>query len=215
MTRAPSGATAAGGEKLARTRFVPFWVLQAAALLALAALADLSLHVAHGTTLVGAGVLYASLALLANGPLGVLRLCSRKVHLWLVMAASALVAVSPVFPLLRPDIEGIIIIEVVAIGMFRLATLTSTNDRGRRGSAPDRVAEATTVLRGNPTSGRQAGPAQEATPAVAAAARWAGRAAGTASQVSAQHRPAAEARLKRAIRKAGRLTGKASSRRSS
>src|SRR5450830_255784 len=81
-------------------RIVPFWVLQATEILSVVGLADLSLHVSRG------GVLAA------DGPLGILRICGRKLHVILVSAVAVIVAVSPVVSALRPDIEGIIILEV-------------------------------------------------------------------------------------------------------
>jgi len=197
------------------SRVVPFWILQAAELLALVGLADLSLHVANGGVLVAAGVVFAVLALTADGPLGVIRICGRRLHVVLVVVASALTALAPVVPALRPDIEGIIILEVIAVGILRLATLTNTAAAGHpsadssSGLAIDATAPVVTespayVSTPTPTS---------AVPTTSAAARWAGRAVGAAGaaavRTSAQHRPAAEAHVKRAIRSAGRATGKA------
>lgn len=196
-------------------RIIPFWILQAAGLLALVALADLSLHVGHGGTLVGAGAAYAALALTADGPLGLAHLCSRPLHARLVVAVSVAVAVSPLVPALRPDIEGIIILEVVAVGMLRLATLTTTAANRSPAAAVDGpVVEAAATPSGTapPDEGPAAAPgrAPAASP-TDLAARWAGRTAAAATTAAAQHRPAAEDQVRRAIRRAGRLTGKATS----
>ncbi len=187
-------------------RVVPFWVLQATELLALVALADLSLHVTGGGLLVGTGALFAGLALFADGPLGVVKVCSRRLHVVLVAIASVVVALAPVVPAFRPDIEGIIVVEVVAVGLLRLATLTSTagpRPRSGAGSGPviDTTADVVTPS-----------PPQPPPAAAGSAARRAGRATAAAAQASAQHRPAAEAQVKRAIRGAGRLAGKAATR---
>ena len=110
-------------------RVAPFWILQATEILSVVGLADLSLHVSRGGVLAVAGGVFAALALAADGPLGILRICGRKLHVILVSAVAVIVAVSPVVSALRPDIEGIIILEVAAIGIIRLATLVNTDPR--------------------------------------------------------------------------------------
>ena len=207
-------------------RITPFWILQVAEILSVLALADLSLHVSRGGVLAVAGAVFAALALTADGPLGVFRIFGRKLHVRLVVMAAILVAVSPVVALFRPDVEGIIILEFVAVGIIRLATLVNTDPRpattrGHRGSG--RVVDATaTPTPSSPApsrpvtsapsapSGRSLLPSEES---VGAAARWAGRAAGTAasaaSRTSAKHGPATKAQAKRSIRTAGRLVGRA------
>jgi hypothetical protein len=199
-----------GAARRAR-RVVPFWILQAAEYFTLVALADLSLHVENGRVLVGAGVVYAALAVLADGPLGLLRICPRRLHVTLVVVASVAVALVPVVPALRPDLEGILILEVIAVGMLRLATLTSTapaRPRAVAGSGPLIDSTATVVTDPTPPTPTPT-PATTGppTPAVTAA-RMAGRAAGAASAAAVQHRPAAEAQVKRALRGAGRLAGR-------
>jgi hypothetical protein len=211
-------------------RVVPFWILQATELVSLLALADLSLHVTHGGLLVGAGALFAALALVADGPLGVVRLCGRRLHVVLVMVASVVVGLAPIVPAIRPDLEGILVVELVAVGLLRLASLTSTVQRPRLVVPPGTVVETTaTVVDASspptrpptspPTSphGAAASPRATSSPrasasAGASAARWAGRAATAAAQASARHRPAAEAQVKRALRSAGRATGKVTTR---
>ena len=202
--------TGTAAERRRARRIIPFWILQAAGLLALVALADLSLHVGHGGTLVGAGAVYAVLAVTADGPLGLLHLCNRRLHTVLVAVVSVVVALSPLVPVLRPDIEGIIILEVIAVGMLRLATLTNTaapRPRPVAGSGP--VIEATAAPAPPVTAPPSPAPAPVTT--TGAAARWAGRTAAAASAAASQHRPAAEDQVLRAIRNAGRLTGKATS----
>jgi len=202
--------TGTAAERRRSRRIIPFWILQAAGLLALVALADLSLHVGHGGTLVGAGAVYALLAVTADGPLGLLHLCNRRLHVLLVVVVSVVVALSPLVPVLRPDIEGIIILEVIAVGMLRLATLTNTappRPRPVEGGGP--VIEVTaTPVTATPVTDAPA-PAPEPVTTTGAAARWAGRTAAAASAAASQHRPAAEEQVLRAIRNAGRLTGKA------
>jgi hypothetical protein len=235
----PLGDSPRGGAVIGTTnRVIPFWVLQATELVSLLALADLSLHVTNGGLLVGAGALFAVLAMVADGPLGVARVCGRRLHVVLVMAASVVVALAPILPAVRPDLEGILVIELVAVGLFRLATLTSTVPPGRRSVLPPGdVVETTATVVGASSPSRTPPPPGSAAPrppgsaarppaasagtaastsaaasAGASAARWAGRAATAAAQASARHRPAAEAQVKRALRSAGRATGKVTTR---
>jgi hypothetical protein len=193
---------------------VPFWILQAAGYLVLVALADLSLHVDDGRVLVAAGVVYAALAVTADGPLGLVRLCGRRLHVTLVVGASVVVALAPVVPALRPDLEGILILEVIAIGMLRLATLTSTAPaRARPVAGPGSPVDTTAPGAGAAGTSPPAGDPTATPPTTTdSAARMAGRAAGVASAAAArsavQHRPAAEAQVKRALRGAGRMAGR-------
>lgn len=219
--RAGRGAGGVGAAVTPSSRVTPFWILQLAEILSVLALADLSLHVRRGGVLAVAGAVFAALALTADGPLGVIRIFGRKFHVWLVVVVAVVVAVSPVISSIRPDVEGIIILELVAVGIIRLATLVntdlrSTRPKGIRGSSP--VLDATaTVAPPSPTRpvssatpGRSSLPTEES---VGTAARWAGRAAGAASsaasRTSAKHGPATKAQAKRTIRTAGRLVGRA------
>ena len=206
-------------------RVVPFWILQAAEIGAVVALADLSLHVGHGGLLVAGGAALALLAVTAKGPLGILRICGRRLHLVLVMTVAALLAVAPIVPALRPDIQGIIIVEFVGVGMIRLATLTRTDGRTNRSTRANGVGpviDTTAMVAGNAGGGPPAHTGEtntrttpNASPPAGSAARWAGRATGAAATAAARsaakHRPAAEAQLKRTIRGAGRLAAKVTS----
>jgi hypothetical protein len=211
-----------------RRRWIPFWVLQLTELVVAFILVDISVHVSNSGLMVGAAVAFAALAITAHGPLGIFRICRPLLHLTLVIGAAVVVAVAPVIPVLRPDIEGIIVIEFGAIGLIRLATLTDMQPSSRaRRSASSRksgalVIDATATLtpdRSTPHAGASSPPSGDPEPgppsSTGAAARWAGRAAGTASassrRVVAKHRPEAEAKVKKAIREAGRLTGKVTS----
>ncbi len=196
-------------------------------------LVDMSVHVSNSGLMVGAAVAFAALAVTAHGPLGIFRICRPLLHLTLLITAAAVVAVAPVIPALRPDIEGIIVVEFGAIGLIRLATLTDMqpSSRSRRSAGSLRsdptVIEATaveataveaTAARTRAGPGRALGSpppgegASDPPSSTGAAARWAGRAAGTASASSrravAKHRPEAEAKVRKAIRGAGRLTAK-------
>ena len=42
------------------------------------------------------------------------------------MVLAGVIALAPLVPAMRPDIEGIIVVEFGAVGLFRVATLTRT-----------------------------------------------------------------------------------------
>jgi hypothetical protein len=233
---------------------VPFWILQLAELLAAVALADLSLHVDRGGLLVAGTAVLALLAITADGPLGLIRVVPRRLHVYAVCVVAVVLALAPILPQIRPDASGIIIIEFGAVGLFRLATLTSTvvTVRAPRGSsrasgptahqpaadqtaahqlAADRPAVPTAALgsTSGSTSTADPGPGAEAAPRSASepvsttetAGRWISRQASAAAQhasiaaeaaalTAEKHAPAAKAQAGRAVRSAGRLTGRLS-----
>ncbi|MHB8593656.1 MAG: hypothetical protein ACYDB3_04895 [Acidimicrobiales bacterium] len=88
------------------------------------ALVELSIHIAHGAVLVAAGAVFGVLALTAKGPLGVLRVCGRRLHGVLDVIVSLALALSPLVPALRPGAAGIVVVEVSAVAWLRMATLT-------------------------------------------------------------------------------------------
>ena len=216
-----------------RRRWIPFWVLQLVELGVAFIFVDVSVHVPNSGLMVAAAGVIAALAVTAHGPLGIFRICRPWLHLTMVISVAAVVAVAPIIPTLRPDIEGIIVIEFGAIGLIRLATLTDMrpSSRSRRTSTQRRhdrtVIDTTAALTPeraapNPASapsdsgvGTSSTSSTSSGGAGGAAARWAGRAAGAASvsgrRAVARHRPEAEAHVKRAIREAGRLTGRVTS----
>jgi hypothetical protein len=170
----------------------------------------------NSSLLVAAALAFALLAVTAPGPLGIVRICPPRLHLVLLVSVAVVVALAPVIPAARPDIEGIIVVEFGAVGLIRLATLTDMSSSSRRSAtrrpAP-RVIEATATvapdlpLRPEPTPARPS--------AATGAARWAGRAAGVVSasgrKAVAEHGPEASQQVKRAIRAAGRLAGRVTS----
>jgi hypothetical protein len=191
-----------------------FWVLQVTELVVAFILVEVSVHVNGGSLLVAAAGILAVLAVTAQGPLGLLRICSQRFHVALALGASVLVAAAPIVPALRPDLEGIIVIEFAAIGVIRVATLTRTREypsgvpKGRRDTQPVIETTASVVEPGAP---RQ--PLPQGGPPIENTARRAGRAAGTAAasgrRLWARHGPAVESRTKQVVRKAGRWAGKA------
>ena len=217
---------------VSRQRWLPFWVLQVTELVIAVALAYFSVRVSNGGVLVvGAGV-FALLALTARGPLGILRICGPRLHVTLTIVCSVVLALDPVVPAFRPDIQGIIVLEFVVVGVIRLATFTRVTapvgpgaGAGRRArtmviDASVVVAEAGSPGRERPipatsTPGGAPVPPEEAprsSPAPGAAARWLGRTTGTMAasgkRAVAQHRPEVEAHAKRTIRSAGRVAGR-------
>lgn len=201
----------------ARRQVVPFWLLQVTELATTVAFADLSIHIDRNTLLLVAGAAFAILAVTAQGPLGIVRVCGRRLHITVVTVVAGLCAMAPVVGVLRPGIEGILILEFGAVGVARLATLTRT-DPGRAGSAAPRVPASAfgpgatgPIIDATATeTGRDAPPATGVR--AAAGARVAGRRAGIASAAvtrsAVQHGPAARAAAKHTIRRAGRYAGR-------
>jgi hypothetical protein len=143
---------------------VPFWILQLAELLAAVALADLSLHVDRGGLLVAGTAAFALLAITANGPLGLVRVVPRRPHVYAVCMVCVVVALAPILPQIRPDVSGIIIIEFAAVGLFRLATLTSTVVTVRKPRGPARAPAQTADQPAVPTSAPGSAAASTSTP---------------------------------------------------
>jgi len=218
----------------ARGRWLPFWIMQATEIAVALVFAYLSVHVAHGDVLVISAIPLLALAVTAEGPLGVFRLCGQRLHLYLAMALSTAIALAPIIPTLRPDIQGIIVLEFGAVGLFRVATLTKTGDprravgRGPQGGSPVIDTTASVVApRSAPGSGTDsvpagagsgppAGPSGSGPSSSGAAARWAGRTSGAAvasgKRVAADYGPEAEEQVKRVIRGIGKWAGRVSSR---
>ncbi len=205
-------------------RWLPFWVLQATEIAVAVVFADASIHVNNGELLVVGALAFFALAVTAHGPLGIARICSQSLHLVLAVVVGVLVAVAPVLPALRPDIEGIIVVEFGAIGLIRLATLTrSTSPTLGLGqtarSGPDaKVIDTTaTVVDARSTSSphHSSRPGSGGPASPDPSARRAGRAAGAASvsgrRAAAKYGPLAGARIKQTIRTAGRIAGSVTS----
>jgi hypothetical protein len=184
---------------------------------------DISAHIHHGGLLVVSALAFLVLAVSADGPLGIVHICAQPLHVALIIAAAIATALAPLIPGIRPDIEGLVVLEFGAVGIIRVATLTQitvsprTDPAGRRHRS--KVIDTTaTVVDTTPSANRDGtkpgydirtgnGPSRKDA-ATDAAARWAGRTAGAA----AKHRPEAEAQVRRTIRGAGRLAGKVAAR---
>jgi hypothetical protein len=201
-------------------RWIPFWVVQALEIGVGVVFVDVSIHVHNAGLLVGAALAFFALAVTAQGPVGLVRICSQPVHLALVMGVSVLVALGPLLPALRPDIEGIIVLEFGAVGLFRVCMLTRTTSSSgpivAGGGPGPTVIDATARVAEAAASTTTGAPGARPSPPTApssydAAARWVGRTTGAASsvgkQTAAKYGPTARARVKKTIRSAGRLTG--------
>ena len=201
---------------------MPFWVVQATEIAAGVVFADVSIHVGNPGLLVAAALAFFALAVTARGPLGIIRVCSQQLHLVLAMSVAAAVAVAPVVPVLRPDIEGIIVLEFGAVGLFRVCMLTRVapsspvppEGTGRRPGPT--VIDATATVAGSRPARPASGPAPASSTGPSsydAAARWVGRTTGAAAsagkQTAARYGPSARARVKKTIRSAGRIAGAA------
>ena len=191
---------------------LPFWALQVLELGVAFLLVTQSVHVSRGGLLVGGGVALFVLAVTADGPLGVVRVCGRRLHRILVMALAVVLAAGCAIAALRPDVEGLLVIGAAVIALLLLAARTTvTGGRGRRrkgGPRRGEVIDATAAV--TPTPDRQASDPPD--PAPDSALRKAGRTTGAAAAVGKravdEHRPQVEDGVKRTIRGAGRLAGK-------
>ncbi len=219
-------------------RWLPFWVLQVSEMVIAFVFVDISVHVARSGLLVGAAIALLALAVTAQGPLGLFRLISQPLHRHLTMGASVALMVAPAIPALRPDVQGIIVVEFGALGLLRLCTLTRTSEAGstgwrnipvntvvvdarvvdtqvvdQRAAAPGQRAAAPGQRAAAP--GQRAAAPGQTDASVDSTARRAGRATGavitSGKQAVTEHRPAVEAKVKRSIRSLGRLAGRLSS----
>lgn len=204
-------------------RWLPFWVLQCTEIVVALVFVDISVHVARSGLLVGGAVALLALAVTAQGPLGFFRLFGQRLHRQLVIAVSVLLMLAPAIPALRPDVQGIIVVEFGAVGLLRLCTLTRTSE-GRttigRGFPAGGVVIDATVVETKVVDPRQASPRTTVAgktddPDATSTARRAGRATGavitSGKQAVDEHRPAVQEGVKRSIRNLGRWAGRLSS----
>jgi hypothetical protein len=105
-------------------RTLPFGLHQLLELILGLALIGLSIHVDDPFLLVVTGAVFAVMALCSEGRMGILKLIPRRVHAALDIAVPVAVAIAPVVPALRPDLTGIICLELAALAWLRIATLT-------------------------------------------------------------------------------------------
>ena len=203
-------------------RVLPFWVLQAGQLGAAGALVDLSIHLARPQLLLALACLLAGVALLADAPLGVVRVLPRKPAAILAVAVSVAAVPAMLAPPLRPGVEGAVIVVFVAIGIARLATLTrlavGPGPEARPGAAPgDHAEESARDGAGVRSGGGETPPADGGGPGEkpidgrgtgAAAARRLGVEAARLAIAAERRRPEIERAARRLARRAGRATGR-------
>ncbi len=211
MSAGPAGP---GNEPDTSRRWIPFWVLQVAELAVAFVFVDVAAHLTSQGLLLGAAAVLAVLALTARGPLGIVRLFPRRLHVVTVIVVSVAIALSPILPVLRPDLVGILVAELAAIGLIRLATLTRTAEVA---AAPAAASPAPAPPAPEATSPGSASAGDEAAApprgetdlsAVEKSARTAAAAAVAGREVVERYRPVAEDQARRALRGAGRSVGR-------
>lgn len=189
ITAGPPGPEP-GTRRTPRHRPIAFPAHQLFEYLLAGALAELSVHIGRSGLLLGAAGAFALLALTARGPLGVARLVGPRLHGVLDIVVALALAAAPLVPALRPDVTGIIVVEVAALAWLRLATLTRYTrapPRSDGGSVTAEAAAPDPPSSGAPSSG-------------ALVARGLGMIAGR----SARRLPDAEEKLRAGARQAGR-----------
>ncbi len=207
--RAPAGAA---------HRVLPFWVLQAGQLGAAGALVDLSIHLARPGLLLALACLLAGVTLLADAPLGVVRVLPRKPAAILAVAVSVAAVPAMLAPPLRPGVEGAVIVVFVAVGIARLATLTrlavGPDPEARAGAAPgDHAGDHAEARSGgegaSPVGSSNVGERpMDQRGTGAAAARRLGVETARLAAAAERRRPELERAARRLARRAGRATGR-------
>jgi hypothetical protein len=191
---------------------LPFWALQVLELGVAFLLVTQSVHVARGGLLVGGGAALLVLAVTADGPLGVVRVCGRRLHRILVMALAVVLAAGCAVAALRPDVEGLLVIGAAVIALLVLAARTTvTGGSGRRRHGARRrseVIDATATVTQTPDRPASESSGPDADTALRKAGRTTGAAAAAGRRAVDDHRPQVEDGVKRTIRGAGRLAGK-------
>jgi hypothetical protein len=196
---------------------IPFWALQVLELGVAFLLVTQSVHVGHGGLLVAAGIVFALLALTADGPLGVLRVCGQRLHVLVVAGLAIGCAALAFVPALRPDAEGLLVIVCAVVAVVYLATRTVTGSgrsgRRSRRTAHGPVIDVTATEVPSPSTGAQRPAGADAgADDPHSVLRKAGRATGAAAVVGKRvvddHRPQVEDQVKRTLRGAGRLAGR-------
>jgi hypothetical protein len=138
----------------------------------------------------------------ARGPLGLARVCGPRLHATLDIVVALAVAAAPIVPALRPDITGIVAVEVAALAWVRLSTLTRYT-RMPSSTGPD-VSGAGVA----PHAGIGAGPVAESVaqsvPQEPTLGAMALRTLGMKAGRSSRRLPEAEEKLRSGARQAGR-----------
>jgi hypothetical protein len=197
-----------------RRRPIAFGLHQFLECLVAVALVLLSVHIGRSRLLLAAGVVFGLLALTARGPLGLLRVCGRRLHAVLDVGVGLLLAASPLVPALRPGVAGIVAVELAAVALLRVSMLTRYSAR----LDPTPLAAKSGVVRSDasPASAIDTGPVTTDEPPGPALAAFHGLGrmvagaqarlpdAQTALEAGARHAGGQAGRLQRAWRRAGR-----------
>jgi hypothetical protein len=176
-------------------RWVPFWALQAYELVAALLFVWVSAHLVHGTLLTLTGVVLALCCLTADGPLGIVRWCGRRLHVAVVLVVAAASLGALALASLRPDAEGLVLLLIFQAGLGYTALLTATTPQAARA---DRTAGHDGAADGAATGSA----------ALDRAARSLGGAAAAGRKAAEARRPAVEDSARRTARGAGRLAGR-------
>jgi hypothetical protein len=195
-----------------RTWRLPLWLLQVLELAVAYLLVSQSVHVAGGSLLAASGILLGLLTLSVQAPLGVIRICSPKVHLVLVRVLSVCMAAALVVPASRPDLEGIVIVLFAAVALVMLSTRTAVPGgwgRRRKGWRRDGAIDATATVTQPRTPPAQSGPGDgDADSAIRRAGRSTGAVTAAGKRAVEERRPVVEHQVKKGLRGAGRLAGR-------
>ena len=192
---------------------IPLWVLQVLEFALAYLLVSQSVHVAGGALLATSGVLLGLCTLSLDAPLGVVRVCSPRVHRFLIRLLAAAMSVAVAIPGTRPDVEGIVIVVFAAVALVVLSTRAAAlggTGRRRRGAPRGEVIDATATVVPTPDRPATETESGDADSAVRKAGRTAGAAAAVGKRAADEYRPQVEDQVKRTIRGAGRFAGRLS-----
>jgi hypothetical protein len=112
-----------------RERPVPFVIHQLFEYFFAIALVVLSVHIGGSTLLLVAGIVLGVLAITAHGPLGLVRVCGPRLHAVLDIVAGVAFVLCPLVRPWRPDVIGIVAVELVAVAWLRMAMMTRYSAR--------------------------------------------------------------------------------------
>jgi hypothetical protein len=165
----------------------------------------LSVHVGRGHLLLATGVIFGLLALTARGPLGLIRICGRRLHAVLDVGVGLLLGLSPLVPALRPGVAGIVVVELAAVASLRGSMLTRYAPRFD--PAPVPAGSAVVGSEASPAIATESGPKTVTGPPgpTLAAIRGLGRLVAGAQTRQPDAQVALEAGARRAGGQAGRL----------
>ncbi len=207
---------------------IQFWAFQVLELGVAFLLITQSVHVTNAVVLVVTGVLVALLAVTAEAPLGVVRICSQRLHIVLVVSVAIAAGAAMLLPALRPDVQGVLVMVLAIVAIVALATRTTVTSGtgssarwGRRRAGRGPVIDATATVVDPAASSKDvpgADPSDrsdsdtdtdsDSDTVLRRAGRTTGAAAAAGKRTVDEHRPQVEDQVKRTLRGAGRLAGR-------